>query len=186
MIGTMYLTPSLSAISLFSGTLGAFLASNPAGTALPPPHIMPTVRGAITWLQENNPLIQKYGFSVNQVNTPINVLPVATIVPNEHHNIYNQVEPELPQGHPDIVVDPHDNNAEVHNEDHRYHRLPAGIVRTGEVNHRTVFTVPHGDLDLEALLFTTLYPHGKGQWRYTCPQVKPTFALDTNMCRIVC
>lgn len=159
----MYLTPSLSAISLFSGTFGAFLANNASGTGLPPPHLMPTVQGAITWLQENNPLIQKYGFLVNRVNTPINVLPLATIAPNEHLNIYNRVELELPQGHPDIVVDSHDNNPEVHNEDHRYHRLPAGIARTREGNHGTVFTVPHGDPDLEALLFTTLYPHGKGQ-----------------------
>ena len=94
----------------------------------------------------------------------------------------DRVEPDLPQGHPDIIVNPADFHSDVQNEDHRYFRLPAGVAYTArdgcsgtgaenEAIDNVPFTVPHGDPDLEALLFTSLYHNGKGAWHYTRPQV---------------
>jgi hypothetical protein len=189
----MYITSNQSAISLFSGTLGAFLFANDRSNAVPNAETMIMVHEAIRWLQENNPLIRRYGFTAEQLDVLRPVFPYATISTLEVIRESDPVEPDVPRGHTDIVVDPLDHHPDVQNEDHRYHRLPAGIARTatdgryessrgrgrGTAIHRqnnsVPFTIPHGDPHLEALLFTTLYPNGKGQWRYTKPQVSLLF-----------
>ena len=78
-------------------------------------------------------------------------------------------------------MNPFQFGGEVRNEDHRNHRLPIGIVqsyggsgRRGGSNIRSqeIFSVCHGDPNLEGLLFATLYPNGRGHWQYTRPEVR--------------
>ena len=89
------------------------------------------------------------------------------------------VEPSIPSGRPDIVVDPLNYENEVRNEDFRYHRLPSGVLEgTGDLMNSASTVeaqnnvasisrvINHGDQNVEALLFPTLYPYGRGQWQY--------------------
>jgi len=66
---------------------------------------------------------------------------------------------------------------EVRNEDFQYHRLPSGVLEgTVDLMNSTVEAqnnvasisrvINHGDQNVEALLFPTLYPYGQGQWQY--------------------
>jgi hypothetical protein len=50
----MYMTASEPAISLYSGTLGAFLLSHGEQNAVPREPVLSQLREAISWLQENN------------------------------------------------------------------------------------------------------------------------------------
>src|ERR1700737_2156351 len=179
----MYMTPSQPAISLFSGTLGAFLISHGESSGIiPSDAILLKVNAAINWLQQNNPLIQRYGFGVRPVERTGTVFPHATLSVPQVTQERDPIEPDLPRGHYDVVVDPRDFHTDIHNEDHRYFRLPAGVAFTARdgrrgprVNNYNIdnvpFVVPHSDPDLEALLFTSLYHNGKGAWHYTKPQV---------------
>jgi hypothetical protein len=88
------------------------------------------------------------------------------------------VEPRVSGGRPDIVINPFDFEEDVYDEDHRYHRLPIGVLSSV---HRHVVDIEtairtdqqlishiimHGDNKVEPLLFPTLYPHGRGHWCY--------------------
>jgi hypothetical protein len=143
--------------------------------------ILTKVTTAIHWLQRNNPLIQRYGFGPDQVQHMPASFPYATLSIPEVTQDWDHIEPPLPHGHPDIIVDPRDYHSDVHGEDHRYFRLPAGLAFTARDGQRAQaitngpFVVPHGDPDLEALLFTSLYHNGKGAWHYTKPQVPHTY-----------
>jgi hypothetical protein len=178
------MTASEPAISLYSGTLGAFLLSHGEQNAVPREPVLSQLREAISWLQENNPLIQRYGFGLGQIENNRDAFPRATISIPSVEQEWDTVEPDVPQGrHPDIVIDPGDFHPDVHNEDYRYHRLPAGVAFTARDGRRdrgaripvgsenVPFTVPHGDPDLEALLFISLYPNGRGAWHHTNPKV---------------
>ena len=163
------MTPSEPAISLFSGTLGAFLISHRESSGIIPSEaILAKVNLAINWLQENNPLIQRYGFGIRPVQDRGTVFPHATLSLPQVTQEWDPIEPPLPSGHYDVVVDPGDFHTDIHNEDHRYFRLPAGVAFTARDGQRgpgvnnynannLPFVVPHSDPDLEALLFTSLY-----------------------------
>ena len=91
------------------------------------------------------------------------------------------VEMPIPEGHPDIVIDPSNFHEEVWDKDHHYHRLPIGILSNIDghivnideaieedlkmVSH----IIAHGDGKAEALLFPILYPHGQDSWQYKRP-----------------
>ena|SRR5271170_4391945 len=185
----MYLMTSESAISLYSRTLGAFLLSHGEQNAVPREPVLSQLREAIIWLQENNPLIQRFGFGLEHIENNRAVFPRAIVSIPEVQQEWDRADTDAPQGrHPDLVIDPGDSNPDVHNEDYRYHRLPAGVAftardgRRGGVqrslgNDNIPFTVPHGDPDLEALLFISLYPNGRGAWHYTRRQVSVLWML---------
>jgi hypothetical protein len=179
----MYMTTSEAAISLYTGTLGAFMLSHGEQDVVPREPVLSQLRDAIIWLQENNPLIRHFGFGLEQIENNRDVFPRATVSIPGVEQEWDRVEADVPQGrHPDVVIDPGDIHPDVHNEDYRYHRLPAGVAFTARDGRRgggqhdiesenIPFAVPHGDPDLEALLFISLYPNGKGAWHYTKRQV---------------
>ena len=91
-----------------------------------------------------------------------------------HATLDNEVlEMPIPDGRPDIVVNPSDFEEVVRNEDYRYHRLPMGTLENIDIDQlfSTTFgtvhdVVAHGDGKGEGLLFPVLYPYGRGLWRY--------------------
>ena len=88
------------------------------------------------------------------------------------------IEMPIPEGRPDVIVDPFNFHEEVRNEDHRYHRLPIGVLsgidnRVLNVNEAIEEDIEsiggvlaHGDGIVEGLLFPGLYPNGRGYWQY--------------------
>jgi len=177
-------------MSLFSGTLSAFLGRNVSVNSAPNAETLALVHDGIRWLQDNNFLIQRYGFSAHQVEDNRPVFPHAALSLPEVVQEWDRVEPAAPLlGHPDIVINPLEYDRSVQNEDHRYHRLPAGTAFTatdGRRGHQAredglPFTVPHGDPHLEALVFTTLNLYGKGCWQYTKRTVCVWFTLLINV-----
>lgn len=184
----MYLSRNEDAIAMYGGMTGAYLSTEARGMSAMEKEV---VLRAMRWLQGNNRLIQLHGFGVTPgeivemgdeaLNERTNsTLPQARI--SEHVGVNgNQYEPALPVGHPDIVVNPLEFESEVRNEDYRAHRLPVGVIesqsnRRGRgnqfaVDYRETFTVPHGDPNIEALVFPVLYMNGIGHWRYTRREV---------------
>ena len=53
------------------------------------------------------------------------------------------VEMPIPEGRPDVVVDPFDFESDVRNEGYRYHRLPMGVL--GQVDANRIMTDTLGD-----------------------------------------
>ena len=88
------------------------------------------------------------------------------------------VEPAISAARPDVVINPFNFEEEVHNEDHRYHRLPISVLSSVHEhvmdiekaihNDQQIIShiIMHGDDKVERLLFPTLYPHGRGHWSY--------------------
>ena len=83
------------------------------------------------------------------------------------------LEMPIPEGRPDVVMDPFDFEQDAGNEDYRYHRLPMGVLGRVDVDGIMTDTlgdwsniVAHGDGKGEGLLFPVLYTHGRGFWWY--------------------
>ena len=189
----MYITPNDRAVYLYSGMIGAFLNSNSAGRFDRDNHPWELLQNAGRWLQENNPLFRQFGGLFNFVHTNIYIgLEVTNVIEANRYResrlpqvfIEDQtIEPSIPSNQPDIVVDPFNYENEVRNEDFRYHRLAIGVLEggtnvahsdsIGEIQNKAATilrVINHGDQNVEALLFPTLYPEARGQWRYIkCP-----------------
>ena len=91
------------------------------------------------------------------------------------------LEMPIPEGRPDIVINPIDFEEEVRNEGYRYHRLPMGALSNMDVNQvmgdafrHVSNTVAHGDGKGEGLLFPVLYPYGRGFWQYRRARPMPS------------
>lgn len=148
----MYMTPNERALSLYCGTLGAFLRSVEASDFDRSDHPWDLITDAATWLRDNNPIIRELcpTFAIESLPR------VQLFTPDR--------EPPIPRGRPDIVVNPLEFDREVRDEEFRSHRLPAGVVQSFVSQVKRV--VNHGDKNLELLVFPHLYPHGRGQWEY--------------------
>lgn len=177
-----------AAIAMYGGMMGAYLSAEVPAIDRETRELL---REAIHWLQGNNPLIQLHGLGLGEsdiiqmdgenINQQMNLRFPRAVISEEVNDNSMSMEPPLPMAYPDIIMNPFQFSREVRNEDHRNHRLPIGVVesyggseRRGElgIRSREIFSVCHGDPNLEALLFATLYPNGRGHWQYTRPEVR--------------
>jgi Helitron helicase-like domain at N-terminus len=159
----MYVTPNDRALFLYGGMIGAFLESAEASSFDRSNHRWDLIETAVKWLRDNNPFIREIcpALAYNGMAERSPSLPRVQVVNAD-------TEPAVPHRRPDIVMNPLDFDREVRNEDCRYHRLPAGTVKS-VLSEALQRVVNHGDKHLELLVFPYLYPHGKGQWQYSGP-----------------
>jgi hypothetical protein len=204
----MYLTPNDRAIYLYGGIMGAFLSSEKALEFDLSNHPWQQLQSAMNWLCANNPLfvrfmgvtaqIQISDWDVNGKSLKRKAYLILMVDSSEirEDNAQEQTadvrEYPLPQafladetvempvfeGQPEVVVNPFTFHEEIRKEDHRYHRLPIGVLSTidarvlkvGDVIEEEIKSVvgviAHGDPKVEGLLFPLLYPNGRGYWQY--------------------
>src|SRR5271154_2409428 len=102
----MYIKTSEAANLFYSGKLRAFLLSHGEQNAVPREPVLSQLREAIIWLQENNPLIQRFGFGLEHIENNRDVFPQATVSVPEVQQEWDRAEADAPQGrHPDLVID---------------------------------------------------------------------------------
>ena len=119
-------------------------------------------------MKKNNFLIKSFCLKLslslkefqNLENTGIGGIEIAELVNPDD-------EQAVPVRRPDVIVNPHNFEADVRNEDYRSHRLPGGIIESSTKKLKGI--INHGDNRLELLLFPYLYPNGKGAWVYQGP-----------------
>lgn len=166
----MSLTANVRALHLYEGTIGTYLGSSEATSFDLSNHSWNTILNASKWLRRHNPLFQSLcrqlslALPLNNLGNHVAVggLPLANLTNPDQ-------EPPPPIRRPDLIVTPFNFDADVRNEDHRSHRLPAGTIQSS-INDLK-YIINHGDKHLEMLLFPHLYPHGKGAWVYQGPSL---------------
>src|SRR5581483_12364797 len=109
---------------------------------------------AANWLKRHNPFLRNYSHLLDSPVSPrANPFPSASHLPDDVF-----APPYLPN---DIVIPNVNFNVEIHNEDYHYTHLMAGFVKTSD---NTSLPLAINDPDLEALLFSDLFPNGKGHY----------------------
>ncbi len=146
-------TQNPRAIALYSGVLGAWLESS-RHNRHDRDHDVALLEICRDWLLENNPVFQRHEVRANiQVPDP---LPLIQLI-NDHR------EERRPANRPDVVLDPHQYDPETWNEDFRYDRLPVGRI-SGSHRAGDLPSLSRKDPAAEVMLFSHIYPYGKGQW----------------------
>ena len=173
-LGNMYLTPNLQALHVYSGTIGTYLHSPDANPFDLMDHSWEKISIASNWLKTNNPLIRwlcpqlSILPSLDDSEQPDSDDITFGSLPFAQLTLPDQ-EPSVPAHRPDLFLNPFDFASEVHNEDHRSHRLPAGTIQSSLMMLK--YVINHGDKVLEMLLFPHLYPNGKDAWVYQGPTI---------------
>lgn len=146
-------TQNPRAIALYSGVLGAWLESS-RHNRHDRDHDIALLERCRDWLLENNIVFQRHEVLANiQVPDP---LPLIQLI-NDHR------EERRPANRPDVVLNPHEYDPETRNEDFRFDRLPIGRV-AGSHRAGDLPELSRRDPASEVLLFSHLYPYGRGQW----------------------
>ena len=120
-----------------------------------------SLNDAAFWLKNNNPFFRLYKhitLQVNQNGSRIIFL-TATISDTQNQNQSN-----YSINHPELIIPPYDFNSEIHNEDFHYDRLMAGFINNPDEKQ---LPISYNDKNLEGLLFSDLFPNGKGFYNDT-------------------
>ena len=154
-VGTMNYSKNIRSFTLYSGMLGAFLESTENSNAN---HrwFHPTLVNGVNWLKNNNPYLRSYNLQLTNdeqfLNSPF---PTATHLQEEED------VPMIRLG--EIIVPNNDFDVEIHDEDANFNRLMAGFART---DNNLSLPISFNDPNLEALLFSDLFPDGKGTYQH--------------------
>src|SRR4051812_37597038 len=151
--GTMNFSKNMRSLILYSGMVGAYLEDN---TDLNSNNawLDNTLVMAANWLKVHNPFLKPYSRLLDLPGSGMaNPFPRAFHIPND-----DSAPPFLQN---DIVVPNTNFNIEIHNEDFHYTHLMAGFVRTPD---NTLLPLSVNDSNLEPLLFSDLFPNGRGHY----------------------
>ncbi|CAH1768141.1 11067_t:CDS:2, partial [Entrophospora sp. SA101] len=155
LVGTMSYSCNIHALSLYTGTIGAFLEPSNNNHVSNELIFDENLKNAADWLAEKNPYIKsfsKQALTLTQ-NTINETFPTATHVTDDE-----SAPPYLSR---DIIIQNYNFPDEVHNEDFHYDKLISGFV---QLNNNTKLPISTNHKDLEPLLFPYLFLNGKGHY----------------------
>jgi len=156
-VGTMGYSINYRALSLYSGTMGAYLQQSNTNHISNEEIFDDTLLQASNWLSLNNPYLRNFTNTLRQrsLRRGTGPFPIAIHIPND------DTAPPINQR--DIIIPTTNLPDEVHNEDFHYSRLMAGFVRDDNNNSLPISIY---DPNLEPLLFPHLFPDGKGHFHF--------------------